>query len=265
MESAAIDRAVAALIAARRDSRRIDSLPDGCAPADLDQAYAIQNALVPAILDLAGGGEIVGYKAGATNAGAMANFGLEEPFRGYLLSPFVIDSGATLAAGACIGPILESEFAFRMGDDLPPAAAPYDMDAVAAAVAGVIISIEVVDLRYTGGMAAGGLQIIADQGAAAYWVKGAERAGLDGIDFEDHPVSLSIDGQVVREGNAAVVLDNPLNSLAWLANHLCAVGLGLKAGDIVTAGTCTAPIPAQPGQTATADFGDLGQVTINFA
>lgn len=265
MDDTAIAAAVAALIAGRAEKRAIAGLPDGARPSTPAEAYAIQDALIPALLDLAGGGQVIGYKAGATNPAAMANFSIEEPFRGYLLSTLTHDSGVTLAPDACVAPILEAEFAFRMSDDLPAPAAPYDLDAVVGAVASVIIAIEVVDVRYTQGLGAGALQIIADQGGNGFWIRGSEREQFDGIDFGDFPVTLYVDGKLADEGNAMNVMDNPLNSLAWLANHLCSVGMGLKAGDVVTTGSCTKPLPAAAGQTALADFGELGKVEVSFA
>ena len=48
------------------------------------------------------------------------------------------------------------------------------------------------------------------------------------------------------------------------ANALAATGRGLKAGDYVTTGTTTQPVPAAAGQTVLADFGALGRVEIRF-
>jgi len=256
-------RAAASLAEVRRTGVRIDGLPDGLKPTSLAEAYAIQDAYVPMILELSGGTR-AGYKAGATAEAPQQMFGLEAPFRGVLLTPFIHQSPAEIPADACFMRVLEAEFAFRMADDLPPAAAPYDLDAVAGAVGALLTSIEVVDLRYSTGMQAGGLQVIADNGGGGHWVQGNEVADWSAIDLDDYPVSLSINGTVVQQGNSANVLGNPLNSLAWLANDLCMAGGGLRAGDIVTTGTCTAPTPAEPGDEAVADFGDLGQVTVRF-
>ena len=64
--------------------------------------------------------------------------------------------------------------------------------------------------------------------------------------------------------NGANVLGNPVNSLAWLANHLSARGYEMKAGQWVTAGAATGPIPAPVGSTMSADFGPLGVVSVRF-
>lgn len=262
METAA--GAAEALMEVRRTGKQIDALPSDCMPQAVADAYAIQRAYVPLVEQFTNGRPI-GYKAGATADAPQKMLGLEEPFRGVLLSSSVHENGASIPSGTCFTPIAECEFAFRMGDGLPPSAGPYDLDAVRAAVAGVILSIEIVDLRIAGGLGgAGGLQVIADNGGGGLWIQGAEIDDLDSIDFDDWPVNLVINGEVVHEGNASAVLGNPLNSLAWLANELCQNGLGLKEGDIVTAGSCTPPTPVNEGDNVVADFGSLGQVSVSF-
>jgi len=264
LEQSAAAAAAELLAQARRDHTTIEGLPDNLQPQDLDEAYQIQDALIPLIEELSNG-KRAGYKAGATTEAAQQLFGLDTPFRGILVSSYMLESGAVIAPADCKFRVLEAEFAFRMAEDLPKAAAPYDPGGVAAAVGAVMTSIEVVDLRYTSGLGAGGMQVIADNSAAGHWVKGAEIADLDAVDFDDWPVNLLINGELAAEGNASNVLGNPYNALTWLANTLCAQGGGLKAGDIITAGSCIAPTPAPEGAEAVADFGSLGQVTVKFS
>ena len=56
----------------------------------------------------------------------------------------------------------------------------------------------------------------------------------------------------------------PLAALAWLANDRVAHGGGLKAGEVVTTGTCTGIVHVGAGDSARADFGDLGAVELAF-
>lgn len=263
MDTEAAAGAAEALMQARRSGVQIEALPDDCMPHTLADAYAIQRAHVT-LLEQFTNGRSIGYKAGATAAAVQQTLGLEEPFRGVLLSSSVHQSGASIPAGSCFLRLAECEFAFRMGDGLPSSAGPYDLDAVRAAVGSVILSIEIADLRLSGGLASGGLQVIADNAAAGLWIQGTEISDIGGIDFDDWPVNLVVNGALVHQGNASAVLGNPLNSLAWLANELCQTGLGLKEGDIVTAGSCTPPTPVDEGDEVSADFGTLGQVTVRF-
>ena len=65
-------------------------------------------------------------------------------------------------------------------------------------------------------------------------------------------------------GTGERALGDPMNVLLWLANQQSAAGRGLKAGEIVSTGTCTGLDPVRPGDRVQADFGDLGRVEIFF-
>jgi 2-keto-4-pentenoate hydratase len=53
-----------------------------------------------------------------------------------------------------------------------------------------------------------------------------------------------------------------MNVMVWLANQQSRFGRGLKAGDIVSTGTCTGLDRVKPGDRVVADFGSLGRVEI---
>ena len=263
MDAARASEAAGRLVAARRTRRPVDSaLADG-APADLDEAYAIQAASLEAILADAGGARI-GYKIGCSSEAAQKLLGLDAPFHGALLSTYAHASPARLAADALHIRVLEPEIAFRLGADLPAGGAPYDAVSVRPAIAAVMGAIEVVDSRFVDWLTAGALNLVADNASAGHWVYGAESADVGAINYETHPVVLSLNGEVRERGVAGNALGSSLKALTWLANELATRGGGLRAGDLVTTGTCTAVIPAEKGDTATADFGVLGQVTVAF-
>jgi 2-keto-4-pentenoate hydratase len=54
-------------------------------------------------------------------------------------------------------------------------------------------------------------------------------------------------------------------ALAWLVNELSGLGTTLKAGQVVTTGTCHPPLPIQSGDLFAADFGSLGKVSVGFS
>lgn len=56
-------------------------------------------------------------------------------------------------------------------------------------------------------------------------------AALELADSPGGPACTSTTGEIVGTYTAAEVMDNPLNALAWLANHLGTRGLALKPGD----------------------------------
>ena len=254
MNDDAIDRAAALLLSARRDRRALDALPEDLRPADADTAYAIQDSHVAGL-----GGAVVGWKVGATNAAAQAMLNYPEPFYGRLLAPAVHDSPAEIAASALFGRGLEVEFAFRLGRDLPADGAPYD------AVAAVQPAIEIVDSRFAGGLRAGGLSLIADNGAQGAFVLGAGIEDWRGLDLAAMRTELLVNGEQVSDGSGANVLGHPLEPLVWLANARAAHGGGLAAGEIVTTGsTCAALGFADAGDSAEARFAAIGSVSVSF-
>ena len=60
------------------------------------------------------------------------------------------------------------------------------------------------------------------------------------------------------------VLGDPRIAPAWLANELSQFDLTLKAGEVVTTGTCHPPLPIQSGDVFEADFGVIGKVSVRF-
>ena len=257
-------RAADTLLEARRNRAPIAGLPDDVRPADEADAYRIQQAYLPKVMALAGGATMVGSKVGATNAAVHQRMSLTQPFRGALLSSVVHASPARIAGDAMMMRVLEVEFAFRMGRDLPATGAPYGQEAVADAIAALVPAIEVVDSRYADWTKAGGLQLIADNASAGHWVYGQEITDWRDIDLADYPVSLTVNGKTVAEGSSANVLGHPLIAMTWLANALAASGDGLKAGQVIASGACTTPVMSQRGDKVVAGFGRLGQVSVDF-
>jgi 2-keto-4-pentenoate hydratase len=68
----------------------------------------------------------------------------------------------------------------------------------------------------------------------------------------------------VATNTAAEVLGSPINSLAWVANHLGTRGLGLRAGDVVMTGSVSLLLRPKPGDTVRARFTRLGSVSARF-
>jgi 2-keto-4-pentenoate hydratase len=57
-------------------------------------------------------------------------------------------------------------------------------------------------------------------------------------------------------------MGNPLNALAWLANHLATRSLALTPGDVVMSGSISKLLRPKAGDTIRARFAHLGSVGI---
>ena len=243
-----------------RQSGGVVRVDDVDPPRSDQEAYAIQQDI--AVLC---GAPSRGFKVGSTSVEAQRKLGTSEPGSAPLLAPFVHASPARIAIVPAHTPSVEGEFAFRLGCDLPPRPTPYSIDEVAEAVAAVAGAIEVVGTRLAGGLAGKGrLLVTADCGANIAFVVGAWRNDVSPLALKSHPVAMRINGIMRGTGTGARALGDPLNVLQWLANQQSAMGRGLKAGEIVSTGTCTGLDPVAPGDLAQADFGSLGTVEIAF-
>ena len=248
---------------ARQDRRRLSCLPGNCCPDDENEAYLVQDQFISAML-YEYGGDIVGYKAGCTNVTAQKQLGLSSPFSGSLLSPFVRTTPAIILSDDGFMGMIEAEIGFRLGLDLPGTTIPYTAESVRPALATIFSAIEVVDSRYEDWTTAGAPQLIADNACTGFWVHGIEVSDVMCVDLANHPVQVYRNGLLAEIGNSANVLGNPMNVVAWLANHLVNRGNYLRSGQFITTGTMIAVNAAEKGDKVEADFGALGRVEINF-
>jgi len=243
---------------ARRVGRTISAVRDDL-PKTLAEAYEVQDA----VADLSGFPRC-GYKVGSTSKEAQQLLGTDEPGLGALLAPFVHESPAIVKIAPQQMPAVEGEFVFRFGRDLPPRDQPYVISEVAAAIDVVAGGIEVVGSRFAGGLAGKGrLLTTADGGVNIGLVTGAW-VEFSGQDLRAHRVTMTINGDIRGSGTGDRALGDPLNVLLWVANRRSRRPVGIKAGDIVTTGTCTGLDLIYPGDVACADFGAFGTVAAEF-
>lgn len=265
MQSHALQAAADLLRACRNEGRLLSSLPRECRPESREQGYAVQALSVPEP-----GDELFGWKIAATSVAGQVHIGVDGPLAGRLMRSRVRHSGDCLSLASNLMRVAECEMAFRMAMDLPPRDRPYSRDEVTAAIDALMPAIEVPDSRYEHFEKAGAPQLIADNACAREFVLGAA-TGVDwrSMDLAGHAVVAHVvddEGKLLSEhtGSGANVLGHPLVALTWIANELSGLGIGLRAGEVVTTGTCLAPVPVNGGEEVRADFGVLGQVVVRF-
>jgi 2-keto-4-pentenoate hydratase len=243
-----------------RHGTKLTNLPSSIRPHDRAQGYAVQ-----AELEQQSGAALFGWKIAATSEAGQRHINVAGPMAGRILAETVIaDGGAAPMAGIAMC-VAEPEFAFRMQSDLPPREAPYGVDEVLAAVGTLHPAIEIPDSRFSDFTSAGEAQLIADNACAHLFVLGpAAKADWRAIDLVEEKPVITLRGQRYV-GHGKNVLGDPRVALAWLANELRGLGLTLRAGEVVTTGTCHPPLPIKAGDAMEADFGALGKVSVRFA
>jgi 2-keto-4-pentenoate hydratase len=243
----------------------IDGLPAPMWPADRAEGYAIQAQLMAHTAK-----PLFGWKIAATSAAGQKHINVDGPLAGRILAERVVAKGSDVKLGSNRMRVAEAEFAFKLAHDLPPRDADYSQAEVLAAIESLHPSIEVPDSRFSDFKKVGAAQLIADNACAHLFMKGpAVTADWRSMDLSTHKVVGTISGRRSRslkhEGTGANVLGGPLIAMTWIANELSRIGVGLKAGEVVTTGTCVAPLPLHEGDIAIADFGVLGRVSLSFS
>lgn len=247
----------------RESMRREARLPDSLIPRNLPEAYQAQDRLIEKLL-ARHGGHAIGYKIAATNVAAQRDMDVDAPFFGRLLSATTYPDPQRLSASRYTLRLIEAEFGFEIGADVPLSALPYTSETVRPYIARAFPSVELVNHRFFDWKLVGAPTLIADNAIHGGWIEGAPAADWQTIDFTRHPVRVIVNGELKYEGSSANVLGNPLNVVAWLANELPKFGKQLRRGDKITTGTTTEVYPAQAGDQVTADFGKLGMVQVRF-
>ena len=240
---------------------RVTQLPESCRPHTREEGYAIQEELA-AISNQ----PVLGWKIAATTVSGQRHINVAGPIAGRLLQEKVLTPGAIIPLGNNHMRVAEAEMVFRFGQDLPMRKKPYDVEEVMAAVDAVLPGIEVPDSRFEDFCIVGEAQLIAENACAAWFVLGEPtEVNWRSLNLVDHSVFAYRNGQLAGEGTGAMVLGDPKMALAWIANELSALGLGLRAGEIVTTGTIVTPVRIEPGDRVDCDFGVLGRLHVQIA
>jgi 2-keto-4-pentenoate hydratase len=240
-----------------RAGTRLANLDAPLRPRNRAEGYAIQ-----ARIEDYSAGPLFGWKIAATSEAGQKHINVEGPMAGRILSETVIaDGGTALMAGNEMR-VGEPEFAFRMRTDLPPRSSAYTVREVLDAVDTLHPAIEIPDSRFADFISAGAAQIIADNACAHLFVLGAPaESNWRALDLVEEKPVIALGGKTYL-GHGKNVLGDPRVALAWLANELRQLGIALRAGQVVTTGTCHPPLPIQSGDLFEADFGSLGKVSV---
>lgn len=238
---------------------KLAALPAALRPTSRREGYAIQSAL-----DRQSKSPLFGWKIAATSTGGQQHINVAGPLAGRILAERVAQNGGAVSLTGNLMRVAEAEFAFRFARDLQPRSRPYLVDEVLDAVATLHPAIELPDSRFADFVTAGEANLIADNACAHDFVLGdPTSADWRAIDLADHRVAINLRGER-HIGVGAAVLGDPRIALTWLANELSGIGVAIKAGQVVTTGTCYTPLGIASGDTFEADFGVLGQVSVRL-
>lgn len=231
----------------------------------MDDAYEVQNAIYRA--KLAQGRKVIGWKIGLTSKAMQSALNIDIPDSGILFDDMRFDSGDTVTKGRFIQPRIEAEIAFVMKKAIGGEGVTQQQ--VIDATDYVAPAIEILDTRILRQDPATGrarviFDTISDNAANAGIVLGKQRHSIDAFDLRWVGALAYCNGELEETGLGAGVLDNPVESVVWLARRMAQYGQSIEPGQVILSGSFIRPIECPPGSKLHTDFGDFGKVDINF-
>ncbi|WP_423739383.1 2-oxo-hept-4-ene-1,7-dioate hydratase [Deinococcus koreensis] len=232
----------------------------------IPDAYAVQRAWVAR--KLGGGRRLIGHKIGLTSRAMQLASQITEPDYGALLDDMLFEANGDIPLSRFVAPKVEVELAFLLSSDLRgPGVSVFD---VLRATEYVTPAAEIIDARIERVSRATGKprrvqDTISDNAANAGVIVGGRAVRPADIDLRWAAALCIRNGVIEETGVAAGVLGHPAAGIAWLANRLAPHGEGLRAGELVLAGSFTRPVDISSGDVFTFDYGPLGTFSCRFA
>jgi 2-keto-4-pentenoate hydratase len=230
------------------------------APPDAASAYRVAAGVRERL-----GWSVAGWKIAANKPEMQAALRAEEPIFGPVFEQFIHESPAALDHSKLQHPVVECEYVVRFKESLAPRGTPYSQSEVSDAIEDIHIGIEVAECRFIHDDAFPALPaILADGSGSGHLVVGPAVPNWREANIAEAQITLTVDGDARRNGNAGDAIDHPLIPATWLANRLNQDDMAIQAGDLVSTGTCSHMLLAKPGNVCIGAFTGFGAVTVEF-
>lgn len=258
-------QAAADLLNAETTGAQIGLLSARHPQISMDDAYTIQNAIYEA--KLAAGRRVIGWKIGLTSKAMQSALNIDVPDSGILFDDMLFETGATVPKGRFIQPRVEAEIAFVMKSAI--GGSTVTRDDVLAATDYVAPALEILDTRIVRADSVTGqtrkiYDTISDNAANAGIVLGVQRHAIDAVDLRWTGAMVFRNDEIEETGLGAGVLNDPVQSVVWLAQRMSQYGQQIEAGQVILSGSFIRPVECPAGTQINADFGDFGAVSVAF-
>jgi 2-oxopent-4-enoate/cis-2-oxohex-4-enoate hydratase len=259
MDKAKIEKYGDELYDALINRKAVAPLTDREADITIEDAYQIQQRMIQRRVDA--GETIIGKKIGVTSKVVMDMLKVNQPDFGMMTSGMVFNEGESIDTSTMIAPRAEAEVAFVLKSDLMgPGVTAAD---VLRATDFVVPCFEIVDSRIQDWK----IKIqdtVADNASCGVLVLGGRRKSPADIDLALAGMVLEKNGEIISTSTGAAVQGSPVNAVAWLANTLGNLGIGLKAGEVILSGSQSPLVPVKAGDSLVCTVGGLGGTSVRF-
>ena len=259
MDTPLIERCGDELFDAWRERRVLAPLLERFPDIRVEDAYAVQSRYVARRVQA--GETVIGKKIGVTSKPVQDFLGVFEPDFGQLTSAMVCSEAEGFDLNRLIQPKAEGEIAFLLKHDLiGPGLTGAD---ILRATEGVLPCMEIVDSRIAD-WKIGIIDTVADNASCGVLVLGDRLVDPRKLDLSLAGLVMERNGDVSVTGAGAAVLGSPVNAMCWLANTLGALGIPLKAGEIILSGSLVPLVPVQAGDNFRVSIGGIGGCSVRF-
>ncbi len=260
LSSQTIEQLGDALYTALATRQPIAPLTDSHPDMTLDDAYRVQMRMIECRLTAGGAADrVIGKKIGVTSQPVMDMLNVRQPDFGHLLASMNLPEGEPLPMHQLIAPRAEGELAFILAKDIQGPGVTAEQ--VIEATEFVVPCFEIVDSRIKDWK----IKIqdtVADNASCGMLVVGAAIADPRKLDLGLVGMTITRNGEIVGTGAGAAALGHPAQAVAWLANTMGALGIPLKAGEIILSGALSGLVPLSPGDVLSMTMGGVGSVAM---
>lgn len=227
-------------------------LPDACRPRCLEDALAIQQAVVPLM-----GWSVGGWKCALPSEGKLVLAPLYAP---------TIQSGDGAQVWSRDGQVrIEPELAFVLGLDLPAREQPYTEADVDKAIVRTHLALELIDSRYDANAEPSFEDKLADGLVNQGVFLGPELPATASRNATAFEVRLQVGNAPLQVLQGVHPDGLPRKAVYWLAEFLRARGQGLKAGQVLITGSYAGAPWVPVGEPMNVRYEGLGHVTLTLS
>lgn len=225
----------------------------------VEDAYQIQLLQIQEKVER--GAEIKGLKVGLTSKVMQDMFNVDTPDYGHILDSMIFGQDSSVNVEQFIQPKVEFEIAFVLKSELK--GPNVTVEDVLTATDYVVPAIEIIDSRIEDWKFKFE-DTVADNGSSAGAVFGSKRTYAKDVDLAAVEMNAYRNGEWFDSATGEAVMGHPAKAVAWLANAVAEYGITLRAGYFILAGALSKAVPFEADENFTADFGELGDVSVSF-
>jgi 2-keto-4-pentenoate hydratase len=255
--SAAAEAIANEFVSARLKAVALPAFP-GTLPANLGDAYAVQDAAIDIFPD-----EVAGWKIGKMPPELISVLGYNS-VSGPVFRKDVryAAPGGTVEYGMFVGGFgaVEAEYMFEIGEDAPVGKLNWTTAEVSALVKRMVCGVEMAGSPLATINKIGPLCVVSDFGNNNGIIVGPEIPNWRERVLTELTCETFINGKSVGTGMAANVPGGPLESLRFVTEVCAKMGRPLRSGQYITTGAITGIHDVVPGELARVEFKGLGAV-----